>query len=496
MRSLTELKLVIENDNPSIVRINDFSDPFNEIKESLTFKDKAAHYAYTKFKNNPFWKFKMDPEKYTERLEKLKSEVKKSLLFEDERGFYTYSGLTQYIQSKTRCSVDNQIVYPEPNSLPWINKPPHTPYPYQVKSEEELLLAKHGGVELGTGLGKSLIAINIIRKLGLKTIIACPLTNLSEQMYDQLVSALGKKYVGAFYDGKKESKKLIVVATAQSLTKVTPGTPHWEELSQSKVFLVDESHSFAADTLANVCLGVGKTAPYRFFFSATQIRGDGRTLMLDGITGPIVYKKTVKEGIEGKYLAKPSFKIIKMNSDLSFQHSDASEMNRKHLLHNPKVTKKIGELVNLAADAGLPVVVLTEEVEQFTSLLPYLRHKVGFAHGTLTKDNRHKVPEEYQKSDVKGLVKEFNEGRLQVLVGTSCVSTGTDIRPVKFLIYWQGGSSETQVKQGIGRGTRISPGKTAFTVVDFEIENIQLCQRHAKARQDIFQELWDDVKFI
>lgn len=488
------MELHIDTANPSIVRLVDFSDPHGEIQESLTYKDKAAQFAYVRFKNSKFLRAKMEPEKYDARLTELKSQVKKSILFQDETGYYTYSGLANYLSVKTRSPIVNKVKYPEPNKLAWANKPEFTPYPYQTLSEEELLKVNHGGVEIGTGLGKSLIIINILRRLGLKTIVMTPLTNLSESLYDQLVDAFGKKYVGAFYDGKKESGKLIVVANAQSLTRVLPGTKHFDDLKSSKVFVADESHSCPASTLEKVCTGVAAYAPYRFFFSATQTRGDGRTLTLDGITGPIVYKKTVFEGVTEGYLAKPSFRIVKMKSKSSFEHPDAMEMNRKHLLYNPEVTEKIGKLANMAASANMQVLVLVEEVEQFGLLLPYLRHRAAFAHGTLTKDNIASVPEEYRKSEVKPLIKEFNAGKLAILVGTSCVAMGTDIRPVKMLIYWQGGTSEIQVKQAIGRGTRKPAGKTGFTVVDFDIENIDLLHRHAEARKDIYRELFPDLE--
>lgn len=488
------MELHIDTENPSIVRLVDFIDQHGEILESLTYKDKAAHFAYMRFKNSFFFKSKMDPDEYEAKLADLKSQVKKSILFQDDKGWYTYAGLTQYLHLKRKAHIVNTVKYPNHNTLPWANVPEYEPYPFQTLAEDALLQALHGGVEIGTGLGKTFIIVKILRRLGLKTIVMTPATNLSESIYDELVRAFGKKYVGAFYDGKKESGKLIVVANAQSLTRVTEGTPHWDNLKSSKVFVADESHSCPASTLANVCLGVAAYAPYRFFFSATQTRGDGRTLTLDGITGPIVYKKTVREGVDEGFLAKPSFRIVKMRSESSYENRDIMMMNRRHLLYNPAVTEKVGKLANLAANVGMPVLILVEEIEQFTNLLPFLRHKTGFAHGTLTKDNIGDLPKEYHKSDVKGLVKQFNKGELQILVGTSCVSTGTDTRPVKMLIYWQGGSSEIQIKQAVGRGTRKPPGKTGVTVVDFDIENIEDLHRHCGLRKDIYEELYPDVK--
>jgi hypothetical protein len=67
-----------------------------------------------------------------------------------------------------------------------------------------------------------------------------------------------------------------------------PGTPAWEKLSKAQVFIADESHMTPAKTLQEVCFGLLKHAPYRFFFSATQMRGDGLGLLLEGIVGKIV----------------------------------------------------------------------------------------------------------------------------------------------------------------------------------------------------------------
>jgi superfamily II DNA or RNA helicase len=488
------MELLIETENPSIVRLVDFSDPHDELKESLSYKDKKAQFDMVRFKNSKWERAKYTPEEFNDKLTELKSQVKKSILFQDDRGFYTYSGLAQYLSSKTGSPIVNRVVYPDPKVIPWEKKPIHEPYPFQLTSEEELLKVRHGGVEIGTGLGKTLIILNILRRLGLKTIVMTPLTNLSEALYDDLVRALGKKYVGRFYDGKKESGKLIVVANGQSLTRVTPGTEHYEILRSSKVFVADESHSCPATTMESVCSGVAALAPYRFFFSATQTRGDGKTLTLDGITGPIVYKMTVREGVEKGYLAKPAFRVVRMKSKSEYEHPDAMVMNRVHLLYNQDVVEKVGKLVNLAANVGMPTLVLIEEVEQFARLLPYLRHKVGFAHGTLTKDNSKEIPPEYLKSEVKELVAKFNDGKLPVLVGTSCVAIGTDIRPCKMLIYWQGMTSEIQVKQAVGRGTRKPPGKTGVTVVDFDIENVDTLHRHAEVRKDIYRELYPDVQ--
>jgi superfamily II DNA or RNA helicase len=490
------MKLTIENDSPALIYLDEFVDTHQELSASLSYKDTGAQYLLTKFKKNPKMREWLSEEKYQARLEELQEAAKpKCLLLKTKEGrYYTYSGLGTYLSKKYRVPIDNQVEYPTPSSLPWANTPKFQMYPYQAESRDLLIQVKHGGVELATGLGKTLCLTNLIKDLGLKTLVMTPSTSISEQIYEQFVTAFGQKYVGRYYGSKKEAKKLIVIGNAQSLTRVEPDSKDWQFLNDSKVLCVDEAHTLAADTLAKVALGVASKAPYRFFFSATQFRNDGRDLLLESIVGPLVKHMSLREGVDGGYLAKPQFMMLETESDVQTSSTDPAVLTRKHLYYNPKVIEQISKVVNQSADKGLPILVLTEEVEQFTKLLPYLRHKAAYAHGPLNEENRQKVPAEYWESDPNDLVARFNALEFPVLVGTSCISTGTDVKAVKVLIYWQGGKSEIQVCQAIGRGTRLTPVKKSCAIFDIDITNVRIVHNHAMARSAIYDDLYGPVR--
>jgi superfamily II DNA or RNA helicase len=218
---------------------------------------------------------------------------------------------------------------------------------------------------------------------------------------------------------------------------------------------------------------------------------------LEGITGPIVFRMSVREGIDQGYLAKPLFKVVRVKSASGYNSRDVNNMTRKHLLYNPAVNKAAGELANKAVDLlGHSVLILVDEIEQFSHLLPHLKHPAKFAHGGVTKDNKGSLPPEYHDSDPAALVEEFNAGKLPVLVGTSCISTGTDIRAVKTMIYLMGGKSEIQVKQAVGRCTRKVPGKDNCMVIDFDVVNIESQHRHAQTRKLIYEDIYGPVAEI
>jgi superfamily II DNA or RNA helicase len=173
-------------------------------------------------------------------------------------------------------------------------------------------------------------------------------------------------------------------------------------------------------------------------------------------------------------------------------------MTRAHLYYNDEVIMKAADLANKSYEfLGQQVLILVEEVEQFGRLLPFLKHPVKFAHGPLTKQNIGDVPEAYQKVDVKELVEDFNARKFPFLVGTSCISTGTDIQPAEHVIYLRGGKSEVQVRQSVGRGTRRieGQGKTCFNFTDFVVEvdaipSATCVEKHAKERAKIYADIY------
>lgn len=492
----------------------------DRLKASLTYTDEKIRFELQRLKRSSWYAEQHGYDAWQEKVNDLKSQVKKCLLFADEQGLWTYSGLAEKAAGLLSTTVENRVVYPDDGALGWDKKPEFEMYPYQKTSMERLQAVKHGGVEIGTGLGKSFIILNLVKELGMRTVIMAPSTDIARRLYEDCQIAFGKKYVGLYGDGKKEFKKLITVAIAQSLTRCEEDSDAWRHLSRAKVFVADESHQCAAKTLAKVCFGLMASVPYRFFFSATQLRTDGLDLLLEAIVGPIVYTMTVREGIDQGFLAKLQFAMLLLHSNSAFESADANEMTREHLYYNDSVYTQIGDMINnFVEQYDQQVLVLVEEVEQFTKLYPHLRVPAKFAHGGLTatayhqngkvktQGNKDKVPETFHKSDPSRFVKEFNAGEFPVLVGTSCVSTGTDIKANEVTVNLQGGKSLIAVMQGpSGRSTRLfeykpgrkwrrTPGKkTSCTVIDVDVANIDITHKHARERAKIYDSIYGPVR--
>jgi superfamily II DNA or RNA helicase len=479
----------------SPTRINLDDSIIDKVKPHLVYHDMRVDFEIKKHQKASWFKNKYGIDKWRERLDELKARRIKSLLFQDQDGYWTYSGLGPYLAEKLQVPYTDLVKYPKPESIPWYSPPDKKPRPYQETIVKELTAVKHGGIEYGTGLGKSAALLWTVKEYCLKTVIMTPSRSICDQLYVLFVKHFGQKYVGKFGDGKKEFKKQFIIAIDDSLTKVNKGDEAWEYLSGAQVFAADESHITACDTLAKVCLGVMANAPYRFFFSATQLRNDGLDLLLNAITGPIVSKMSVCEGVDQGYLAKPIFRMMNLKSWVKYDNDDVKKMMRAHLYYNPEVNEIAANIANMMIeDLNRPVVILIEELEQFSMLLPHLKHPVKFAHAQGSKEGAAKIPEAYRKSDPIQLVEDFNAGEFPILVGTSCIGMGTDVQNVQALIYLQGGKSEIKVRQAIGRGTRLCPGKTDCFMIDFDLTNIPVVHNHAVTRRVFYRETYPSIE--
>lgn len=490
--------------NPTQIQIPKTINPqlLNQIRTHLTYIDSKITFEIQRLKRNSQW---YSEESFDEKLNELKNQSKRTLLYETNDYYWTYSGILNYLTEKTNLPIQRNYSYPEPKLLPWAKEPEFTLYEHQKQSIDKLLEVKHAAISLPTGSGKSAVIIELVKRLGLPTIVMTPSTSISEQLYSEFVTRFGKKYVGRFFDSKKEVDKLIVVANAQSLTRIETDSPIWTALSKFQAFISDESHTVPASTYEKVCHGILKYVPYRFFVSATQLRNDGSDILLDCITGPVVYEASFREMVDKKVLSKPTFRMYFAPCNGDYSSKDVNKMTRKHLFYNPAVIEHVAKLCNLSVRSGMQTLVLIEEIEQFGKLLPYLRIPAFFAHGTLNDDNRQSIPQEYWDSEPNELVRQFNDKKFPLLVGTSCISMGTDVKSVQFLIYWQGGKSEIQVKQAIGRGTRIFPGKTTCHIIDYWVKS-PIGHRlrngdgsrwtlgaHAQERKKIYDDLYGPV---
>ncbi len=478
------------------------------LTKSLSYTNTANQHLLKRHYNN-HWLRNKNQVAWQAKLEEIKQTVDNCLLFKDDKGYFIRPGSMNYLDLSD-CSITNEIQYPKPKKMPWAKPLPFELHPYQKLSVEKLINSVHGNVELTTGSGKSAIIMQICRETGFNTCVIAPSQSIFNELLEKFELHLGKGNVGAIGDGKRRLGKKITICIGDSLANLKPNTAEWLFFSTCNMMIVDESHTWGADTLENICHGVLANVPYRMFMSGTQTRGDGAEKLLQSIIGKTVHKLSTKDAIEGGYICDHDFTIVEVeSSNPNMQTPDVLEMKRIHFLRNRNIAAFIAKLANASATAnGTQTLVLVEELSQIAMLTKLLTVPYAYAHSESSKmkleELNAKTGVKLEKVDRAESVEKFNKNEVKVLIGTSCIATGTNIFPCHNVVNWVGGSSEVKTKQGaVGRAVRKSsqnPWKDACVdkpvahIYDFDVVDQFVLGKHLEDRISYYQDSGTSIR--
>lgn len=475
---------------------------------ALSYTNTAAQHDVKRYHAN-FYAKNRNLKAWEDNLAILKSRVQCCLVFEELDGRqYIRPGSITYLEDTTNLDMEviNEVIYPSPKPVAWAKKLPFELYSYQEESWKLLISERHGGVSLCTGSGKSAIILKLLREMGLDAVVVVPSASIFNEILEKMEFHLGKGYVGAYGDGKKRLGKKFTIAISDSLVNLKEGTPAYDFFKKQKVFIADECHTLPSETLEQVCNGVLSETPYRFFLSGTQTRGDGAIKLLQSITGPIVYELTTQEAMAGGYICPHEFRIVEIEStDPTFTTPDVLEMKRCHMLRNRRIAQFIAKLVNAEANVNKrQTLVLVEQLDQVAMLLPMITVPVVVAHAEKKKERLAELG--LEKVDPAQSVEKFNKAEALVIIGTSCIATGTNLFPTHNTVNWVGGSSVIKTKQGaVGRSIRLGSSnpwaanctpKLKSIIWDFDIPGVYIMGQHLEDRVECYKDSGSEIKRI
>lgn len=490
--------------NPSQAFVQALPDELERLNKELTFTNTSVAHDIKRHYNN-FWLRSKNQEKWEETLEEMKKRVKRTLVFSDDTGIFIRPGSIAYLGGMN-LSVENNVKYSVMKKIAWAKPLPFELHPYQEDSWKKLIDIRHGNVQLCTGSGKSAIILKICRETGFRTAIIAPSKSIFNELLHKFELHFGRGQVGTFGAGKKKLDKRFTICIGDSVCNIKPGTEEWDFFSNLDMVCVDESHTWGAETLETICYGVLANIPHRLFFSGTQTRGDGTEKLLQSIIGKTVYTLTTEDAIKGGYICSHEYRVVEIeSSNPNYATSDAIDMKRVHFLKNRNICAFVAKLAN--AEATLKrrqTLVLVEELEQIAMLLPLLKVPTAIAHSE--KKAERLATLRISKVDPDESVEKFNKGEAMVLVGTGCISTGTNIYPTHNTVNWQGGASEIRTKQGsIGRTVRLGSQnpwsanctpKENVIIWDFDVYDIDIMVRHLGDRCAWYKESGTPIKAV
>jgi superfamily II DNA or RNA helicase len=151
-------------------------------------------------------------------------------------------------------------------------------------------------VVLPTGAGKTIVAYDVIARLGVRTLIVVPTIELLRQWRAGMIAHLylPRSMVGAVGGGEHSSGPITVITYDSAAMKR-------RRLDGYGLLVFDEVHHLPAQSYRTIVEKTG--APWRLGLSATLERADGRHEDLSTLIGPVVYERAAEELSAQKHIA-------------------------------------------------------------------------------------------------------------------------------------------------------------------------------------------------
>lgn len=448
-------------------------DPTDEVARHVTsilsYKDKSIQYQIKRKLRQPMFKYS---EEY-----KLLQEKAEGVMYKWLPGGHIAmsSGFSYMCNTFNLPVVDQRKETGVKCAFPWVKKP----FDLRDYQDEACTLMEQnyrGVINLATGLGKTLTALHLIRRIGRRTLIVVPSESIANQFVKELKEAFGDRRVELFSGKRKKLADITVGISASVVRAIDTFKAH-----DLGLIIFDEVHHIAADTFFDVARGLGDVGRL-YGMTATDFRSDGKDIMISAGCGEVLIRRDLIWGIQNKWLAEPEFVIRKVDTSYKKNYRDDKLRNyRAHVLDCPEMNDAIRHDIRTALNNGESVLVLVDQVSHGEMLAK--EFNLPFATGT---DNK---SQEY--------VDQLNAGTIPGLIGTDGkVGEGTDTKRVDVLIMANFAAGKGPVYQCLGRGTRKYGNKTKVRVHDYIALGSDMLKRHAEGRIDIYKTTTKNIQII
>lgn len=350
-------------------------------------------------------------------------------------------------------------------------------YDYQEKAVEKMLKVKRGILESKCGTGKSIMGLEIIRRIGYKALIIVQTKEILDQFksYLEINFNMKKGDFGIIASGKVEIGKYITIALRQTLVNI--------DLQEYKfewgTILVDEVQNCAGSvTKVSQYQKIlnSLASEYRIGLSATAYRVDGLTPCLYALMNVVKYR--VDESCIQDKIMKAKIYRVNTAYEIPFccQKYDGT-INYTSLPTNLATNQSRNKLIiqKLKEEKDNYCLILSDRLDG----LKILQQSVG---GLLIdgKMISKKAKEERQKA----VEKMRNKEEHYLFATYSLAREGLDIKPLNRLFLVAPTKNKISIIQSVGRIERKAEGKKDAKVYDFVDNDIY------------FDKAWKDRKTI
>ena len=338
-------------------------------------------------------------------------------------------------------------------------------------------------VVLATGLGKTIVFCTLGRELRMEgigtTLVLAHRDELLDQARKKWLAVEPDAHVGIYQGARKENRADVICASVQSCygdkldddgMAIRRGRIHDLPLERIGLIIVDECHRLCSPSYRAIIAAVREANPNALMLgvTATPARADGQGL--GEFFDKASYVMGMSDGIAGGYLAPYIGQRVELDIDMSQiktskSTGDYNEDDLGHVMDAPDVRRAIasawvehaGPGTILGGATGRYTAAFCPTVDAARNLAETFKELgvvAEFVCGATKKADRHRIERLYQ------------ERKIQVLCNVGVYTEGWDAPHTDCILMARPTKSPVLYRQAVGRGTRLSPGKTNWLLMD------------------------------
>jgi len=347
---------------------------------------------------------------------------------------------------------------------------------YQHEAVDRVVRRTRGILWIPTGGGKTEIAAALTQRIPARWLFLVHRANLLDNAAERYERRTGAK-AGKVGDGRwGEGDGGFIVATFQSLwAALKKGDPRALALLESaEGLMVDEAHTLPASSFWRVVMHT-KNAYWRVGLSGTPLaRGDRRSMFTIAALGGVIYRLKPETLIGQGVLSKPTIRLVECRQG-PIATDNWSKVYRERVVRSGVRNDLLHEMARLAAKPSLLFVQQIAHGKALAKMLTARGIRAVFAEGMHSTEWRSK------------LIRRLVDGEIEVLICTVIFQEGVDIPELRSVIVGTGGASSIAAVQRMGRGMRVSAGKTTFEVWDVADVGHRWLEKHSTSRRKAYE---------
>jgi superfamily II DNA or RNA helicase len=313
-------------------------------------------------------------------------------------------------------------------------------YIHQVSKPENAGMGGGGLLDVDPGKGKTVMALNIIARLRVKTLVIVHKSFLLNQWIERIQQFLPAARVGAIQGQTLDiDDKDIVIGMLQSLSMKEYPRDLFDSFGLS---VYDECHHMSAEVFCRCMMKV--VTKYTLGLSGTMVRKDGLTKVFKHFLGDVVHKEKNDTTSHAVIVKGIQYKV----DDAEFNETEYDYRG------NPKFSTMISKVCNYNRRSEFILDVLQNELatnpDQQIMILAHNRSLLEYFHDAI--EHRKIASVGYYVGGMKEAALKLSESKNVIIATYAMASEGLDIKTLTTLIM---ASPKTDVCQSVGRILRV-----------------------------------------